>query len=306
MAANLQKKISKVQNFTGAAVATLTPFDHSGNINVEPIEGYIKHLKANGVEGLYVHGTTGEGFSLTNPEKLILAKAYKAAIAKHYPEMLFILNITSTCMKETLELARDLEVLGGIDAFALLPPLFFKVSSPQGLVDYMKLVGNAAPNTPLLYYYIPSFVTENVNIVEALKLGVEQIPQLVGMKYSSPDIITFGLIHEGVKNFKIFCGFEDVLLSALVTFNCQAAVGAIFSLPGYGKRYRNMLDNVSKNLELCRKEQAALTSGCGELRKDGKFFSALKEKVNQEFVQSGNPNINFGYTRSPIDFKYSF
>jgi dihydrodipicolinate synthase/N-acetylneuraminate lyase len=49
-----------------------------------------------------------------------------------------------------------------------------------------------------------------VNIVDALELGVKQIPTLVGMKFSSSDLITFSHIATRVKNFKIFCGFEDV------------------------------------------------------------------------------------------------
>ncbi len=124
------------------------------------IDKYVQYLKANEVKGVYVHGTTGEGFSLTNVEKLTLAKAYKEAIANHYPEMLFIVTISSTSMKETQALAKDLEVLG-VDALALLPSLYYKVSTPQELVTYVKLVADAAPKTPLLYYYIPSFVTEN-------------------------------------------------------------------------------------------------------------------------------------------------
>jgi len=53
-----------------------------------------------------------------------------------------------------------------------------------------------------------------VNIVEALRLGVAQIPSLVGMKYSSSDVITLSQITHSVKNFKVFCGFEDVSMVA--------------------------------------------------------------------------------------------
>ena len=143
-------------------------------MNTGVIDKYVQHLKDNDVNGVYVHGTTGEGFSLTNAEKLSLAKAYKDAITKYHPKMLFMVNITSTCMKETIELAKELEQLG-VDAFALLPPLYFKVSSVQELVAYMKLVSNAGAALLTLHYYI---TTSHPSLLKMVSNCVTQISNL--------------------------------------------------------------------------------------------------------------------------------
>ena len=78
--------------------------------------------------------------------------------------------------------------------------------------------------------------------MDALKLGVKEVPTLVGMKYSAPDVITLGLIAEGVKNFKIFCGFEDVC--GFVICNCPDSISVLYyidTLPDVQNTYHNAL-----------------------------------------------------------------
>lgn len=48
-----------------------------------------------------------------------------------------------------------------VDAILCLPELYFKPKTQEELVEYLKLVGDAAPNTPLLYYHIPAFTNVN-------------------------------------------------------------------------------------------------------------------------------------------------
>lgn len=48
-----------------------------------------------------------------------------------------------------------------VDSLLCLPDLYYKPKNAQQLVDYLKLIGEAAPNTPLLYYHIPSFTNVN-------------------------------------------------------------------------------------------------------------------------------------------------
>lgn len=42
-----------------------------------------------------------------------------------------------------------------VDALLCLPELFNKPKTATELIDYLKLVSKAAPNTPLLYYHLP-------------------------------------------------------------------------------------------------------------------------------------------------------
>ena len=47
----------------------------------------------------------------------------------------------------------------GADSLLCLPELFNKPSSVDEVVDYLRLVAAAAPNTPLLYYHNPAYTS---------------------------------------------------------------------------------------------------------------------------------------------------
>ena len=120
------------------------------------INPYVKYLTTNKVDGVYVIGTTGEGYSLTNDERIQIMKKWREEIKQQKSDMMMVVNITSTCTKEMIELAKECEKYE-VDAIAVLPPAYYKLQTIKGMVDYLKLIGNAAPNTPLLYYHIPLF-----------------------------------------------------------------------------------------------------------------------------------------------------
>ena len=55
--------------FTGLIAAPFTPFHGDGSLNLNVIAPYARHLKANGVGGVFVAGTTGEAASLSLGER---------------------------------------------------------------------------------------------------------------------------------------------------------------------------------------------------------------------------------------------
>lgn len=125
-------------------------------LNLSVIPTYVKYLVSIGVKGLYICGTTGEVFNLTLQEKLLLIKAYKNALDELPAEqkLLTMVLVSSTVVKEVIELTKKVEELG-FDCIALLPPIYYTVTTKKELINYMKQVAESAPNTPLLYYHSP-------------------------------------------------------------------------------------------------------------------------------------------------------
>ena len=115
---------------------------------------YMKHLIANKVDGVFLTGTYGEGYSLTKNEKIDIMKKWKEEINKNKPEMLCVVSITSTCINDMLEVAKECE-RNEVDAIAFLPPIYYKLNTISEMCEYLKLIASAAPNTPLIYYYNP-------------------------------------------------------------------------------------------------------------------------------------------------------
>lgn len=129
-------------------------------INHSVIGPYASYLNKNGARGIYAHGTTGEGLSLTNDEKKKLTETWWNEIRSNYPDWLGIFNVSATCITETIDQASYYDQLG-VDAIAVLPPIFYRPANDGQLMKYLKTVSDAAPSTPLIYYHFPSITHVN-------------------------------------------------------------------------------------------------------------------------------------------------
>ena len=153
----LEAKKQKILNFVGPVAAVVTPFDADGNLNISQIVPYSKHLVRIGIKGVYIAGTTGEGYSLSFDERIALIEAWRYALDK-LPEsekLLAIVNVSTTVVRDAYRLAAKVEELG-FDGVALLPPIYYTVTKREQLIGYLTPILEQAPKTPFLYYHIPS------------------------------------------------------------------------------------------------------------------------------------------------------
>lgn len=54
-----------MEKIIGLIDAPFTPFDATGEVNLEPIEAYARLLERNGLKGVFINGSSGEGYLLT-------------------------------------------------------------------------------------------------------------------------------------------------------------------------------------------------------------------------------------------------
>ena len=62
--------------FEGLIAAPFTPMDNQGEVVYEKIESYYDLLEKNKVVGAFINGSTGEGVSLTQKEKMGVVEAW--------------------------------------------------------------------------------------------------------------------------------------------------------------------------------------------------------------------------------------
>ena len=53
------------EKIQGLIDAPFTPFYPNGDINLEPIPAYARMLAKNGLKGVFINGSSGEGYMLT-------------------------------------------------------------------------------------------------------------------------------------------------------------------------------------------------------------------------------------------------
>jgi len=101
-----------------------------------------------------VNGTTGEGVSQTTEEREKTAEAWISA-AKETGQTIMV-QVGGTSLVDVKRLAAHASKIGAA-AILCLADLFHQPRSADDLLRYLKEVGSAAPETPLLYYHIPGF-----------------------------------------------------------------------------------------------------------------------------------------------------
>ena len=63
------------EKIEGLIDAPFTPFHANGDINLDPIPAYASMLAKNGLKGVFINGSSGEGYMLTTDERMQLAEA---------------------------------------------------------------------------------------------------------------------------------------------------------------------------------------------------------------------------------------
>lgn len=290
LSADMEQKLRKIRNFEGLCAATFTAFDKDGNVNPDVIDDYVRLLQSQGVGGAFVNGTTGEGLSMTVEERKKLAEKWASA-SKGKLELL-IVHISANSIVDTKELAKHAEELD-VDAISLLPPFYYRCPNTETLIAYIKEVSSAAPRTPILYYHIPTFTGVNVKMCELLPEASKAVPAFCGAKYSCNEFSDLaGFLREEKRKFKLFFGYEEVLLASL-SLGVTAAIGGTFSYQG---RLANKIMKLYKEGDIvgAQQEQDKLKQGVDLLGGYGCCVSALKTAGNQLC------GIDFGCPRSPL------
>src|SRR4051794_10669074 len=102
----------------GLIAAPYTPFDASGDVNLAMIEKQCSGLVSSGVKGAFVCGTTGEGLSLTQDERMSVAQRWVDVVDE---QLKVIVHVGHNSQREAMALARHAQEIGA-SAIAALPP----------------------------------------------------------------------------------------------------------------------------------------------------------------------------------------
>ena len=68
-----------MEKIKGLIDAPFTPFKEDGEVNYEPIDAYARMLAANGLKGVFINGSSGEGYMLTEEERMKMAETWVSA-----------------------------------------------------------------------------------------------------------------------------------------------------------------------------------------------------------------------------------
>ncbi len=237
-----------MEKLTGLIAAPYTPMLPDGSVNPGIIPDMADHLQKEGVVGVFICGTTGEGASLTVNERMLLAEQW---VAHAGDRLAVIVHVGHHSVYEARRLAEHAQSVQA-DGIAALAPSFFKPASIDSLVSYCAAVAEAAPALPFFYYHIPSMTGITLSMPEFLRAGSKHIPTLSGIKFSASDLMQFhrcATMECG--RYTMFFGSDEMLLGALA-MGAEGAVGSTYNYAA--TNYLRMVEAFKQgNMETARR-----------------------------------------------------
>ena len=218
-----------MEKIIGLIDAPFTPFHENGDLNLEPIEKYAAMLQKNGLQGVFINGSSGEGYMLTTEERMQLAERWLKVAQQGFK---VIVHVGSCCLRESQKLAAHAQEIGAWGIGSMAPP-FPKISRIEELVKYCEAIANSAPDLPFYYYHIPAFNGAFLPMLELLKAVDGRISNFAGIKYTFESLYEYNqcrLYKNG--KYDMLHGQDETILPSLAQGGAQGGIGGTTNYNG--------------------------------------------------------------------------
>ncbi|MDE6166775.1 MAG: dihydrodipicolinate synthase family protein, partial [Muribaculaceae bacterium] len=217
------------EKICGLIDAPFTPFDAEGNVNLAPIPAYAAMLQKNGLKGVFVNGSSGEGYMLTTDERKAIAEAWVKAAPEGFK---VIVHVGSCCVRDSRELARHAAEIGAWGIGAMAPP-FPKIGRIEELVKYIEEIACGAPSLPFYFYHIPAFNGAFLPMLDLLKAVDGRVENFAGIKYTFESLYEYNqcrLYKNG--KYDMLHGQDETILPSLAMGGARGGIGGTTNYNG--------------------------------------------------------------------------
>lgn len=220
--------------FGGIITAMVTPFDSRGRIAEDATATLIHHLLENGSDGLVVAGTTGEGSTLDDEEKLAL---WRLAV-EQAGDAPVIAGTGSNDTAHSVRLTERATELG-VDGVLVVTPYYNKPNR-RGILAHFRAVAEAT-HLPVVVYNIPARCV--VDIPDDLLRELAEIPNIVAVKQARYQDIA------PIEGLDLLAGNDDILAEVL---DKGGSGGILVASHIVGPEMRRMIDEPAARAEIHR------------------------------------------------------
>ena len=256
-----------MEKICGLIDAPFTPFDKNGEVNLEPLGIYAAMLAKNGLKGVFINGSSGEGYMLTDEERMQLAEKWMEVAPAGFK---VIVHVGSCCLKSSRKLAEHAASIGAWGIGSMAPP-FPKIGRIEELVKYCETIAGGAPELPFYYYHIPAFNGAYLPMIELLKAVDGRIPNFAGIKYTFESLYEYNQCRlYGGGKYDMLHGQDETILPCLAMGGAQGGIGGTTNYNGV---------NLVGILEACK---------AGDLEKARELQNFSQEVINVICHYRGN------------------
>lgn len=208
------------KKFEGTITAIVTPFKKDLSIDFDKFKKLIDFQIDNGIDGIVVCGSTGEGATLSHKEKLSLIIT---AVEHSNGRVPIIAGTGSNNTADTI----DLTILArehGADAVLLVAPYYNKPTQ-EGLYNHYAQIASYC-DIPIILYNVPSRTNVNISAAIQIKLA-NDFKNIVATKEASANLEQMSeIIKNAPDHFHLLSG-DDALTLPIISIGGKGVISVI-------------------------------------------------------------------------------
>jgi 4-hydroxy-tetrahydrodipicolinate synthase len=196
--------------------ALVTPFTKDGSIDEAAVRRLVRRQVDSGIHFVSPCGTTGEAPTLSEREKLRIVEIVLDEVAGKVP---VLAGAGGYDTREVIAFTRELERLGVSGILSVTP--YYNKPTQEGLYQHYKAIA-ASTSLPIVLYNVPGRTGVNIDVATVVRLAA--IPNIVGTKEASANVIQMCEIYANVPEDFLLLGGDDPLTVAVMAIGGRGII----------------------------------------------------------------------------------
>jgi 4-hydroxy-tetrahydrodipicolinate synthase len=227
------ERFTRDMHLGGILTAMVTPFDSKGGLDEDATARLVRHLLDNGSDGLVLAGSTGEGATMTDDEKVRL---WEIGVAES-GDAPVVAGTGTYDTRHSVELTERAHETG-VDAMLVVTPYYVRPNR-RGIKAHYEAVA-AATDRPIVAYNIPSRTATDMpnDLLAELAADIENVTAVKQARYE--DLAP-------IEGMDLLAGNDDVLAKVL---DMGGTGGICVSSNLIGAEMRRIVDEPDRRHEI--------------------------------------------------------
>lgn len=282
----------ELKEIKGVIPALVTCFDETGALDEKRQRAVVRYLLAKGIHGLYLTGSTGEGFLMTPDERKRVVEIVIDEVKGRIP---IVVHVGAIGTKISIDLAQHSEKTGA-DAISSVPPFYWKFSEDQ-MFNYYKDITESV-SIPMIVYNIALAGAVGFNFIKRLAT----ISGVGGVKYTLTSQFEIMRIKEEIgRDFMVYSGCDEMAVAGLA-FGADGLIGSFYNM--IPEPFLDIYDAVCKKDLARAQEKQRIANAIILYTLDRGFLVGIKAGMKWMGVDAGYCREPFGMHTSEQDAQY--
>jgi len=198
--------------FGEIVTAIVTPFTSGGRVDFQAADKLFAHVQPQ-CDAIVVAGTTGEGPTLSDRERLSLLSFYKERAKRGFK---VLANVGTNNTEESIKLARA-AAKAGADGLMVVGPYYNKPNADGQLAHFTKVAD--ATDLPVLLYNIPG--RTSLRVAHDVIVELAETTRVTAVKDATGDLEGIAALRsQTLSDFCIYSGDDSLTLPMLAVGGC--------------------------------------------------------------------------------------